>query len=95
VFGEQANRLVLACSDTTLPSQEFAKVTLEFQQTAETLRRDYLQIIAKLEFEKRQQNGVGYGIPMIPPNSATSYTLDSATGKSEFRITEGLDDDAL
>jgi len=93
-FGNQTNRVVLACSDTTMRSKDFAQVVNEFKQTAEVLRHDYLQTIAKLEFEKLQQNGIGYGIPMIPANSVTSFTLDSATGKTEFNITEEVEDQA-
>jgi hypothetical protein len=80
-FSVSLDRLTLACSDTSIGSEEFSRKLDEFKEHADKLRGEYLQIIGSIDFMKIIKNGSGYGIPLTPSGTSMTADLDPKTGK--------------
>jgi hypothetical protein len=88
IFGAALDRMLLACSDTTLTSNEFIDKLREFESTSLHLRKEYLQTIGTMSLQKQMGDEVGYGISLTPSGTISSVSIDEKTGDLTFEVRE-------
>jgi hypothetical protein len=84
LFGSLLDCLLLACGDTTLPSEEFTKLIDEAREHMGHMRKDYLQAVAEKDFLSEWETGMISPIPLIPSGLVRSARFD---GKRSPKVT--------
>jgi hypothetical protein len=75
-FGAAVNRLLLSCGDTSIRSEVFRQKVEEFSETAQHLRKEYMETIGERTFKRMFESGYcGDPISVIP--AGMKLTVDS------------------
>lgn len=84
LFSAHVDRLLLACADTQMLSEDFNKQLTEFSETARHVRGDYLQEVGNLIFKQiMDPTHKGNPLSYLPPASTLTFMANGSVQVKE------------